>query len=360
MDQYEQLRVILDKHLAGAPPSEKFDEILRILFSPEEVPVALALMFTPMPLDEIAAKAGVSLEEARERCESMAGKGIVFSREKNGSMGYCLLPTIPGLFEFPFMKGGGSPMHIALARLWEEYHREAMGNSFAGSETPLARVIPVGEAVEARPEVLPFEVISAMLDRNDTFALAHCACRVSVGACDRPREVCLITDRTGRYLIERGFAKEITKQEAISAIRRAEQAGLVHTTNNSQDRLNFICNCCPCCCTVLRGLTQLNNPNAFAVSRWQAEVDADLCTACGVCELERCPIAAIAVDGSVAEVNPQRCIGCGLCVGTCTGGAVSLVPRERAPETPDTVADMGLRIAAEKGKAEEFAKLMGR
>lgn len=47
MDQYEKLRRILDKHLAGAPPSKKFDQILRILFTPEEVRVALAMLFTP-------------------------------------------------------------------------------------------------------------------------------------------------------------------------------------------------------------------------------------------------------------------------------------------------------------------------
>jgi len=360
MDQYEQLRSLLDKHLPGAPPSRSFDEILRILFTPEEVKIALALIFTPSPLDVIAARAGVSVDEARERCESMASKGIVFSREENGIMCYSLVPTIPGLFEFPLMKGGGGAMHAALGKLWEDYHREALGNSFAGSATPLARIIPVEEAVEARPEVLPFEIISGMLDRSETFALAHCACRVSVAACDQPRDVCLITDTMGRYLIERGIAQEITKERALEVLRRSEEAGLVHTTNNSQDRLNLVCNCCPCCCTVLRGLTQLQNPNAFAVSRWQAQVDAEACSGCGVCEDERCPMSAIKVRESVAEVDAERCIGCGLCTTTCTTESLSLVPRERSPETPGTVAEMALRIATEKGKVGEFARLMGR
>jgi electron transport complex protein RnfB len=98
MDQYEQLRKILDKHLAGAPPSKKFDQILRILFTPEEVRAALTMIFTPTSVSKIAAKAGLSVEEAGALCESMANKGIVFSREKSGVMEYSLLPTIPGLF----------------------------------------------------------------------------------------------------------------------------------------------------------------------------------------------------------------------------------------------------------------------
>ena len=187
MDDYEKLRQILDKHLAGAPASKKLDQILRILFTPEEVKVAVGMIFTPTPVEEIAARSGVPVEEARARCESLANKGIVFSREKNGIMGYSLLPTIPGLFEFPFMKGGGEPMHRALAKLWEEYHREALGNSFASSPTPITRVLPVESAIDTRVEVLPFEVISKMLDRNETFALAECACRVSVGACKRAK-----------------------------------------------------------------------------------------------------------------------------------------------------------------------------
>lgn len=251
-------------------------------------------------------------------------------------------------------------MHGALAKLWEEYHHEGMGNSFAGSATPLTRVIPIEEAVDTRSEILPYEQISEMVARCETFGLAHCACRVSVAACDKPREVCLITDKTGRYLIERGLAQEITKEKALEILRTSEEAGLVHMTNNSQDRLNLVCNCCPCCCTILRGLTQLKNPNAFAVSRWQAQVDEDVCSGCGTCEDERCPMTAIVVRESVAEVDPERCIGCGLCVTTCSTGAVSLVSREGATEPPSTITEMGLRIANEKGKAEEFTKLMQR
>jgi hypothetical protein len=101
----------------------------------------------------------------------MASKGIVFSREKDGIMGYSLLPTIPGLFEFPFMKGGGEAMHAKLAKLWEEYHLDGLGNSFAGSTTPLTRVIPIEETVDTRSVILPYEQISEMVAHCKTFAL---------------------------------------------------------------------------------------------------------------------------------------------------------------------------------------------
>jgi electron transport complex protein RnfB len=361
MDKYQDLRQVLHKHPSGAPESEFLDEILRILFTPEEVDVALGMGFTPRSIATIARAAGVPEEEARSCCEAMANKGIVFSREKGGEMGYALLPTIPGLFEFPFMRGGGTPMHERLGKLWQEYHRAAMGHEFAASQTPLTRVIPVEETVMPDIEVLPYEQLSRMLDRVTTFALAQCACRVSVGGCDKPRDVCLIFDRTAEFLADRGFAQRITRAQAEDVLRRAEEAALVHTTNNSQDRLNFLCNCCPCCCTVLRGWTELDLPNAFARSRWHARVDADLCVGCGVCEEERCPVGAVQVVDEVARVDTARCIGCGLCSTTCQTGAMSMQLRaEVVPAPPATVAEMGIQVAAEKGRLDDFLPLMTR
>ena len=361
MDKYEDLRQVLHTHPTGAPKSELFAEILRILFTPEEVEVALGMGFAPRSIASIAQVAGVPEEEARTRCESMANKGIVFSREKGGEMGYALLPTIPGVFEFPFMQGGGTPMHERLGRLWQEYHREAMGHEFAASQTPLARVIPVEETVTPDIEVMPYEQLSRMLDKVQTFALAQCACRISVGGCDKPRDMCLIFDRTAEFLADRGIAQRVTRAQAEETLRRAEEAALVHTTNNSQDRLNFVCNCCPCCCTILRGLTELHLPNAFARSRWHAQVDADLCAGCGVCEEERCPVGAVHVTDGVAQVDTARCIGCGLCATTCQAEAVSLQLRaEQVPEPPATVVEIGIRVAAEKGRLDAFLPLMTR
>lgn len=249
-------------------------------------------------------------------------------------------------------------MHDRLGKLWMEYHHEALGREFAGSKTPLTRVIPIERTLDFSLEVLPYEVISAMLDRATSFGLSQCACRVSVAACDKPRDVCLTFDTLAKFLVERKLAQEITREEAEATLTRAEEAGLVHTTNNSQDRLNFLCNCCTCCCTVLRGLTQLKNPNAFARSQWNAQVNSQLCTGCGVCEEERCPMGAIEVVEDVARVDVERCIGCGLCATACDTEAISMVPREYTPETPRTISEMGLTVATEKGRLDKFRELM--
>jgi len=97
MDQYERLRLALDKHITGAPAHKALYEILKILFTPEEAEAALGLTFSPRPAGEVAADAGVSEDEARQRLEALADKGVVFAREKQGVMGYALLPVAAAL-----------------------------------------------------------------------------------------------------------------------------------------------------------------------------------------------------------------------------------------------------------------------
>ncbi len=58
-------------------------------------------------------------------------------------------------------------------------------------------------------------------------------------------------------------------------------------------------------------------------SRLVAQVDAQQCTACGVC-VEVCPTGAISV-ADAAQINREACIGCGDCVAECPQSALSLV-----------------------------------
>lgn len=359
MDIYEQLRQRLATNPVGAPPSEAFDDILRILFTPDEATLALSLTFLPQPVDRIADKTGLSMETVRGTCETMADKGVIFSREKKGDMGYCLLPAIPGLFEFPFMGGGGTPMHERLGTLWETYHMESQGMEFASSPTPLMRVLPVEESVTGHGEVLPYEVITRMMEKNHTFALAECACRVSRGeeACDKPTDVCLLFDGMARFLIDRKHAREITREEAHATLLRAEEAGLVHTTNNSQDRLNLICNCCGCCCTILTCRTKLDAPHPFSTSQWFARVDETECTGCGICADERCMLDAIDTTGDTASIDEEKCIGCGLCVSSCPAEAIAMEKRATPPPLPETGSQLGSQVLMEKGRLEAFIEM---
>jgi electron transport complex protein RnfB len=358
MDKYEKLREILDASPTGAPKSRAFDEILRILYSPDEADLAACMTLFPRPLEAIAADAGVDPDRAGRMLEAMADRAVVMSREKDGKRSYGLLPTIPGLFEFPFMRGALTPELARLAKLWDEYHRETQGAAFSGNPTPIARVIPVEQSVGTATHIHPHDEVARLIDTVDYVALGNCACRVSVDACDKPREMCLIFDAAGRFLVSRGFARQISRKEAHAVLDKAEETGLVHTSNNSADKASFICNCCSCCCTILTCRTRLGLPHAFAESAFQAHIDAGSCTGCSICADDRCPMGAIDASGDTAVLTPERCIGCGLCVSTCPTGSIGLVRRESPPEVLPTMREMGARVLSEKGKLEAFLSQM--
>ena len=360
MDVYEELREILDAYPSGAPKSPVFDKIIRSLFMPEEATIAVKMSFLPKSVEFIAAACGISEEEAEEHLEIMADKAVIFCRQKDGKRLYGLLPTIPGLFEFPLMKGADTPELKKLGKLWEEYHDEAMGASFSGNPTPLVRVVPVSRSLDMQNRAHPYEEVSKFIDDADFIALAQCACRVSIGKCDAPKDVCIIFGGPGRFLVERGYAREISKGEAHKVLDVAEDAGLIHTSNNSADKASLICNCCPCCCTILRGRTKLHLPHAFAVSSFEAQVDADECSGCATCADERCKMDAIEIVDEKAVVNPENCVGCGLCVTSCPTASIRLVRRAEAPDIPSTVQEMGLKIAGEKGKLQKFIEILKR
>lgn len=360
MNTYEQLREVLDTHPSTAPESDAIMQILGMLFTPDEAGLAAAMSFRPWSVKKIAAAASRDEDETVRLLESMADKGILFSKNKDDGKQYGLVPLIPGVFEFPFMKADGSPRYKKLGELWETYHREALGASFAGNPTPLMRVVPVEKSLPSQSRVHPYEEVKSLINNSAYIALADCACRTSVGKCDRPKDVCLIFEGAAEFLVERGFARHISKEEGISVLDRSEEAGLVHTSNNSADRANVICNCCPCCCTVLRGKTELKHPHAFEPSRFEARITAGDCTGCGLCAEQRCPTGAITMKDDIAAVSAAECIGCGLCVTGCPAGAIGLAERAAVPAVPATIQEMGLKAVQEKGRLDQFIKVMQR
>ena len=211
--------------------------------------------------------------------------------------------------------------------------------------------------MDATVHIHPYEEVAKLIEKADYIARGSCACRVSVGACQSPRDVCLFFDAPARFLVDRRYARAIEREEAHSVLDRAEEAGLVHTSSNSADRASFICNCCPCCCIILTSLTRLKLPHGFAKSGFQPQVDSEACTGCQLCADERCPMSAIEMKNDCAAVDYEKCVGCGLCVTACPAAAMTLSRRSEQPDMPATSQDLGMTVLKEKDKLERFLKI---
>jgi len=266
---------------------------------------------------------------------------------------YGIVPTMPGLYEFPVMNAEPGPFLDRLASLWKDYMPK-LSQCMGTPSMPISRVIPIEEEVAQEKGVLPYEKVYEMIDRARAVGIANCACRVYGQDCDAPLEACMVFDDICEYLTSRGIAREIHKEEMKQLLKTFDEAGLVHQINNSQEKLDIICNCCPCCCALLRCLNTYENPHAVNASGFIPHIDLDACTGCGVCEEDRCPMKAIRIQDHVAILRPEACIGCGLCVTGCPEGAVKLVRKEEWRRPVPQSADIGMTILKERGKVRDI------
>ena len=352
MDAHYHLAQKLDTHAMGAPARDEFIEILHMLFTVDEAELALHLGWRPEAVERIAVKAGMPVEQASALCESMANKGLVYAYALRHHMVYALLPTAPGLFEYPLMIGNLPGVDMErLGELWTRYYENGWGHELHGATTNMARVLPHEESIAETVTVLPFEQAAQYIEQAEYIALGNCSCRTSKKRCDNPRDVCLAFGHAAQHMAERKAARLIDRAEAWAVLRRSEQAGLVHCASNTLDKLDFICNCCPCCCGILGAASRLKNTASRPHSNFYAAIDQDLCAACGICE-ERCPVKAITLNGT-AQIDTALCIGCGLCASACAPGAARL-QRKSAELPPADHAALDQRIAEEKGRSDVY------
>lgn len=81
----------------------------------------------------------------------------------------------------------------------------------------------------------------------------------------------------------------------------------------------------------------------LASSGYVAQVDADLCAACGLCA-DYCQFGAIRVDNGHAVIDYEACMGCGVCVSQCPQEAFALV-RDPVKGEPLEIQELIARAA---------------
>ena len=326
---YKKLREKLDKFPIGLPESEEAYEILETLFSPQEAELALELPMQNKSLDELAAELDEDPDTLQAKLDGMVDKGTLYRVKHGDTLFYRILPSVEGFAETPFWSGRPDEKTRKLAPLWGKYFEKAFAYELGDRKQSVMRVIPLDTTISNVSEITPYEDLVELLGQNTYFAVAHCPCRQFARAtgegCDHSLEVCFHFNSMGRYMVENGMGRELTREETLDILKKCNEEGLVHFTYNHQGKVNTICNCCGCCCVFFRALKEFDQERALARSNYVSTVDSELCSACETCA-ERCPVDAIEVD-DVAVVDADMCVGCGVCVPTCPAEAIILVRR---------------------------------
>jgi len=325
---YKKLAGKLDTMPHSFPATESGVEIrlLEKIFTPEEALLGAEMFYSKEPASAIAARANVPEKEARRTLKNMVRKKMILFSKRESALVFGLMPFVVGFYEELLPR-----MNEEIAELFEQYFQETQGG-ITGKGLSVHRVIPIQESIDFEMEVYPYEKASNLIENAQAWGVRDCICRVQktlIGdPCDHPVENCLVFAPVEGYFENSEVDRSITKDEALQILRDSEEAGLVHTTGNYQDRNSYICNCCTCSCGILRAVAEFNNSAAIAKADFLVVVGDELCVACGDC------VDALNVDGVVCEVDPRNCVGCGLCVPACPEEALVLVRREVGEVSP--------------------------
>jgi ferredoxin len=367
--EYRLLQQRLDRHVIGAPESPILMKILGLLYSLEEARLARRLPSVPTSLNTLSRKVGIPQDELDDQLTEMSRRGVMMDLMHDGQRYFALPPVVIGFFEFTFMRARDDMPMAELARLFEEYFNgddRFARSAFQGETQPGRRLIREEALLEEdHVEVLDWERASYIIQSAPVVSVSLCPCRHERShlgeACDSPQETCLSLNYAAESLISTGTARRISTAEAMRILQSCKDMGLVQTADNVQRRVAYICNCCACCCGMIRALKTFNLPNAIASSNWIMEVDLSRCTGCGQC-VEACPMDAVEIaeagEGSEkrrwAVRDATLCLGCGVCTSACRTGAASMKPRARRVYTPETIFDQIASMAIERGKLADL------
>ena len=265
----------------------------------------------------LAKKVGKTVEEIAPLLDNLVYYGI-FRRSMDKALGedvYYMQIFAPGILEMMVNQKELLETHPEVGRAFDEYTRNLAASM--GAMIPdgygLMRVIPVESALEGIEGVSDYERISHYLDKYDRFSVSPCSCRASRsslgdGCGHLEEDMCVQMGRGAEHYIRTGRAREITREQALEIIQRAEENGLMHDMVNIEEpgESAAICNCCACACFGLRVGLMFGARDAIR-SNYVAEVDEAKCVACGQC-VETCPGNALKLGQklcSTEDLTPQ-------------------------------------------------------
>lgn len=325
-DVFDKLADALNRLPNGFPRTRSNVEvkILEKIFSHEEAKLASELLGTYESVGAIAGRLGVAEPEFKQRLVAMVKRGLVWMSRKDSKMTFRLAPFVVGIYEASL-----DNMDHEFAHLFEEYMENGGAAGIMKPQPAIHRVVPAQGAVQSE-WILPYDDIKVMLNKAKSFRVRDCICRVQQDMlegrrCNFPLRNCVSFSPLKRS----SHPNDITKEDAIALLDKAEEIGLVHCVSNVIKDVFYVCNCCGCCCGVLRGVTEWGIEESVARANYFAQIDPGECNGCGIC-IERCQVKAINDENGVAYVHRDKCIGCGLCVTGCPNNASML---ERNPDS---------------------------
>jgi Pyruvate/2-oxoacid:ferredoxin oxidoreductase delta subunit len=368
---YQQLVERLNKGPQGAPPSELLFRILQVLVSEKEAALVALVPFKPFTVRTAARAWRMSEADAQSALDGLASRAVLLDIEGRSNRYYVLPPPMAGFFEFSMMRLRGDVDQKLLAELYFKYitvEEDFIKALFTEGETQLGRTF-VNEAVltnENALHVLDHERASEVIRTASHRGVGLCYCRHKMDhvgrACDAPRDICMTFNTTAAALVRHGYARSVDVAEGLALLDEARDRNLVQFGENVRKDVNFICNCCGCCCEAMIAQRRFGLLRPVHTTNFMPAVDRAECTGCGEC-VAACPVEAMTLVSAndarfprknAAKVDEAVCLGCGVCVRVCKAKSLALASRTERVITPLNSVHKAVLMAVERGKLQNL------
>jgi len=253
-----------------------------------------------------------------------------------------------------------------LSELFYQYlqiEEDFIKSLFTRGETQLGRVFVHEPAIpsELAVEVLDYERASEVIKTATDRAVSLCYCRHKMShlgrACDAPQDICMTFGNTAASLVKHGIARSVDAPEGLDLLQAACDRRLVQFGENAQTRVNFICNCCSCCCEAILAARRFGFLNPVHTTNFLPALDSSRCNGCGKC-VDACPVEALSLVSAhdparrkqkVSRLDERRCLGCGICAKSCERQGIRLIARPERVITPLDSTHRTIVMAIERG-----------
>lgn len=368
---YTELVDRLNHFPQGAPPSDTLYKILQILFSEREAALVALLPIKPFTAKKAAEIWKMDLKEAQKVLDALASRAILLDIEANGKTTYTLPPPMAGFFEFSMMRLRGDVDQKVLGELFYQYmnvEEDFIRELFVRGDTQLGRVfvhepvLPVDNGLH----VLDYERASEVIRTASVRGIGVCYCRHKMSHvgrnCDASMDICMTFNASAASLTRHGYARPVDVSEGLDLLQQAYEQNLVQFGENVRQGVNFICNCCGCCCEAMIAARKFGILNPVHTSNFMPVVDEQVCNGCGKC-VTACPVEAMTLVSTndphhpkmkKAKLDEETCLGCGVCVRTCTHQGLSLKARPQRVITPLNSVHRTVVMAVERGDLQNL------
>ena len=366
---YSGLVERINRFPQGAPPSDLLNKILKILFSDREAQLVSLLPIKPFDAEKASRIWNLDLNETRKILDKLADRALLVDVEYNGRSFYSLPPPMAGFFEFSLMRVRDDIDQKALSELFYQYlnvEEDFIRDLLANGETHPGRVF-VNEPVLSDANalhVLDYERATEVIKTATHVGVGICYCRHKMEhlgrACDASMDICMTFNSTAESLTKHGHARCIDAVECLDLLQQAYEENLVQFGENGRESVNFICNCCGCCCEAMIAARRFAIFNPVHTTNFIPKLHEGNCTGCGKC-INACPVEAMALVSANHPQHPLRkkalldekiCLGCGICVRACPEKCILLKSRAKRIITPLNGVHKAVMMAIERDKLQ--------